>query len=102
MARIHAHTRGKSHSTRPSTHTLPTWVSTTSSELSSLIVQLSKEGLNPSGIGIKLRDEHNIPLSKPILGKSITRILSDNGIAVELPEDLFQLVKKAIGLQKHL
>jgi small subunit ribosomal protein S15 len=102
MARIHAHTRGKSHSTRPSTHTLPTWVSTTSSELSSLIVQLSKEGLNPSGIGIKLRDEHNIPLSKPILGKSITRILSDNGIAVELPEDLSQLVKKAIGLQKHL
>lgn len=102
MARIHAHTRGKSHSTRPSTHTLPTWVSATSSELSSLIVQLSKEGLNPSGIGIKLRDEHNIPLSKPILGKSITRILSDNGIAVELPEDLSQLVKKAIGLQKHL
>lgn len=102
MARIHAHTRGKSHSTRPSTHTLPTWVSTTSSEVSSLIVQLSKEGLNPSGIGIKLRDEHNIPLSKPILGKSITRILSDNGIAVELPEDLSQLVKKAIGLQKHL
>jgi len=102
MARIHAHTRGKSHSTRPSTHTLPTWVSTPSSELSSLIVQLSKEGLNPSGIGIKLRDEHNIPLSKPILGKSITRILSDNGIAVELPEDLSQLVKKAIGLQKHL
>ena len=102
MARIHAHTRGKSHSTRPSTHSLPTWVSSTNSDLTSLIVQLSKDGLSPSGIGIKLRDEHSIPLAKPILGKSITNILADNNVVAELPEDLSQLVKKAVGLQKHL
>ena len=102
MARMHAHTRGKSHSTRPSSHSLPTWVSNTNSELTSLIVQLSKEGLGPSEIGIRIRDQHAIPLAKPILGKNITHILTENNIHTELPEDLSQLVKKAIGLQKHL
>jgi small subunit ribosomal protein S15 len=67
-----------------------------------LIVQLSKDGLSPSGIGIKLRDEHSIPLAKPLLGKSITNILADNNVVAELPEDISQLVKKAVGLQKHL
>lgn len=102
MARIHAHTHGKSHSTRPSSHNLPTWVSSTNSELTSLIVQFSKDGLGPSEIGVKIRDQHAIPLAKPILGKNITHILTENGIVTELPEDLSQLVKKAIGLQKHL
>jgi small subunit ribosomal protein S15 len=102
MARMHAHTRGKSHSTRPSSHSLPTWVSSTTSELTSLIVQLSKGGLGPSEIGIRLRDQNAIPLAKPILGKNITHILTENSIDTELPEDLSQLVKKAIGLQKHL
>jgi small subunit ribosomal protein S15 len=102
MARIHAHTHGKSHSTRPSSQNLPTWVSSTNSELTSLIVQFSKDGLGPSEIGVKIRDQHAIPLAKPILGKNITHILTENGIVTELPEDLSQLVKKAIGLQKHL
>lgn len=102
MARMHAHTRGKSHSTRPSSHSLPTWVSNTNSELTSLIVQLSKEGLGPSEIGIRIRDQHAIPLTKAILGKNMTHILTENNIHTELPEDLSQLVKKAIGLQKHL
>jgi small subunit ribosomal protein S15 len=102
MARIHAHTHGKSHSTRPSSQNLPTWVSSTNSELTSLIVQFSKDGLGPSEIGVKIRDQHAIPLAKPILGKNITHILTENGIFTELPEDLSQLVKKAIGLQKHL
>lgn len=102
MARIHAHTHGRSHSTRPSSHNLPSWVSNNSSDLSSIIIQFSKDGLSPSEIGTKLRDVHGVPLAKQILGKSITHILTDNNIVTELPEDLSQLVKKALGLQKHL
>ena len=102
MARIHAHTHGRSHSTRPSSHNLPSWVSNNPSDLSSIIIQFSKDGLSPSEIGTKLRDVHGVPLAKQILGKSITHILTDNNIVTELPEDLSQLVKKALGLQKHL
>ena len=66
------------------------------------MVQLSKDGLGPSEIGLKLRDQHGIPLVKPIVGKSVTDILAENNIRSEMPEDLDQLVKKALGLQKHL
>ena len=63
---------------------------------------MSKDGLSPSEIGLKLRDEHGIPLIKPVLGKSLTEVLADNSIKPDMPEDLEKLGMKALGLQKHL
>lgn len=71
-------------------------------QVSSLVLKLSKDGLSPSEIGLKLRDEHGIPLVKPVVGKSLTELLVDNNVRPEMPEDLETLVKKAVGLQKHL
>jgi small subunit ribosomal protein S15 len=102
MARIHAHTHGKSHSIRPTSKNAPTWVTQNQGELSALVVQLSKEGLTPSQIGINLRDEYGIALIKSTTGKTITKILLENNIKEEMPEDLDQLIRKAIGLQKHI
>lgn len=102
MARIHVHTHGKSHSTRPTSKSPPAWLNQSQEKVTSLVVQLSKDGLGPSEIGLKLRDQHGIPLVKPIVGKSVTDILAENNIRSEMPEDLDQLVKKALGLQKHL
>jgi small subunit ribosomal protein S15 len=102
MARIHAHTRGKSHSLRPASKNTPSWQVGNQGEISSLIIQLSKEGLTPSDIGIQLRDQYAIPLLKPILGKSVTDVLNENNIKRDMPEDLNQLVQKALGLQNHL
>jgi len=102
MARIHAHTHGKSHSIRPASKNTPSWIKQSQEEISSLVVQLSKAGLTPSEIGIRIRDEHGIPLIKSVLGKAMTRVLYENKIQREMPEDLEQLVHKALGLQKHL
>jgi small subunit ribosomal protein S15 len=99
---MHAHTRGKSHSSRPASPSSPSWLKMTSAEVSSLVISLSKEGLSPSEIGLNLRDNHAIPLVKPITGKTITQMLSEGNVKKELPEDLEHLVQKAIGLQKHL
>jgi small subunit ribosomal protein S15 len=102
MARIHAHTRGKSHSTRPASPTPPSWIDMTSDDVSSLVISLSKEGLSPSEIGLNLRDYHSIPLVKHVTGKSITQLLLEGDLKKELPEDLERLVEKAIGLQRHI
>jgi small subunit ribosomal protein S15 len=102
MARIHAHTHGKSHSVRPTSKDVPSWITQSHSEISSLVVQLSKKGLTSSEIGNRLRDEYAIPLIKPILGKSITEVFDENNLKIDMPEDLNQLVHKALGLQKHL
>ena len=102
MARIHVHTHGKSHSTRPTSKTAPTWLSQSPEQISSLAVKMSKDGASPSEIGLKLRDEHGVPLIKSVVGKSLTEVLADNNVKPDMPEDLDVLVKKAVGLQKHL
>ncbi|MGI0037661.1 MAG: 30S ribosomal protein S15 [Nitrososphaera sp.] len=102
MARIHVHTHGKSHSTRPASKSSPSWINQSQDQVSALVVKLSKDGLSPSEIGLNLRDHHGIPLVKPVVGKSMINILAENNIKPEMPEDLEKLVTKALGLQKHL
>ena len=51
---------------------------------------------------MKLRDQHAIPLVKPIIKKGITEVLEENDLKQEYPEDLNNILNKAIGLQKHL
>src|SRR5215210_8115762 len=88
MARIHVQTHGKSHSIRPTSKEPAPWISQSRDQVSALVVDLAKEGLSPSEIGLRLRDEHNIPLAKPVLGKSLTKVLIENNIMSEMPEDL--------------
>ncbi len=102
MGRLHTHNHGKSHSTRPITLKKPSWITQTPKEIEEIITKYGKEGLTPSQIGIKLRDQHAIPLAKPIINKGITQVLDENNLKSELPEDLASIVNKSVGLQKHL
>lgn len=58
--------------------------------------------MTPSQIGIKLRDQHAIPLVKHVHGKTMSEILRKHEMESEMPEDLDNIVKKAVGLQRHL
>ena len=91
-----------SQSTRPVSKRSPTWCKYTPEEVEALVVKLAREGHNSSKIGIILRDQHGIPLAKPITGKTITQILKGAGMAPSLPEDLETLLKKASRLHAHL
>ena len=102
MGRMHTHRHGKSHSIRPATLRVASWITQSPAEVEELVVKYSKDGLTPSQIGIKLRDQHSIPLIKPITKKTIGQILEENDLKAEMPEDLENIVKKAVGLQKHL
>jgi small subunit ribosomal protein S15 len=102
MGRLHTHNHGKSHSTRPVDLKKPSWVTQSSKEIEEMIIKYGKEGLPPSQIGLKLRDQHAIPLVRPIINKGIMQVLNENKVGQELPEDLNNIVNKAVGLQKHL
>ena len=102
MGRQHSHNYGKSHSIRPVNPKAPSWIKQDGKEIEELIVKYAKDDLAASQIGIKLRDQHSIPLVKPIIKKTISQVLEENDLNGDLPEDLDNIVKKAIGLQKHL
>ncbi len=102
MGRMHTHRHGKSHSIRPITLRAPSWTIPSPKEIEELVVKYTKDGLTPSQIGIKLRDQHSIPLVKPIMKKSMGQILEENDLKSEMPEDLGNIVNRAVGLQKHL
>ena len=94
--------KGRSHQTRPVTKRSPAWCRYTSEEVEALVIKLAKEGHPLSKIGIILRDQHGIPLTKPITGKSISEILKERELAPAIPEDLETLMRKATRLHVHL
>ena len=93
--------KGLSHQTRPVTKRPPAWCRYTAEEVEALIMKLAKEGHSPSKIGTILRDQHGIPLAKPITGKSVSQILKERKLFSTLPEDLENLLRKATRLHVH-
>jgi small subunit ribosomal protein S13e len=102
MGRMHTSGKGMSDSALPYRRSSPSWFKTTSSEVREQIVKLAKKGLTPSQIGVVLRDIHCVAQVKNVTGAKILRILKTRGLAPELPEDLYHLIKKAVSVRKHL
>jgi len=72
------------------------------SKVEELVVRLAKEGHSMSKIGVILRDQYSVPSVKQVVGKSVMQILEAHDIKHELPEDLMNLIKKAVALRRHL
>jgi len=102
MARIHARRRGKAGSKKPLSEPTPKWVQYKSDEVESLVLKLAKQGMSTSMIGLTLRDSYGVPDVEKITKKKIGKILEEKGIAPQIPEDINNLIKKAIQLKKHL
>ncbi len=102
MARIYSRKKGKSGSKRPIKKVKPSWLTYSPKEVEQLIVKLAKAENSPSKIGIILRDTYGIPLVKTITNKRILKILEENKLKPEIPEDLHSLIKKETKIIKHL
>jgi len=94
--------KGQSHSTRPARVGVPSWVRYTPTDVEELVISLYKKGYPPSMIGTILRDSYGIPLVKMVTGKKIMKILKEHGIQPEMPEDLYNLIKRAARVRRHL
>ena len=94
--------RGRSRSTRPVSKRPPNWVIYQPDEVKAIIINLAREGKAQSEIGTILRDEHGIPLVKPIVGYGIQRVLDEAGLAPRIPEDIYNLMVRSTKLRRHL
>ena len=101
MARMHARRKGRSGSSPQTRGKNPKW-SLKSKEVEKMVVELSSEGNTTSQIGIALRDMHGVPSVKLATGKSISKILEEKDMAPQLPENLTNLMRKAVKLGEHL
>ena len=102
MARMHSRKKGKSSSTRPARLEKPVWVELSPGEVENEVVKLARRGQSKSMIGTIMRDSQGVPLVKVVVGKKISQILEENEIEFSLPEDLTNLVKKALNIRKHI
>ena len=103
MARMYSSNKGKSGSSKPFVEAAPEWSNSDESAVTSLIVELGKSGKTSAEIGTILRDQHAIPDVRLVLnGKRITAILSENDIGGAYPEDMMNLMRKAVSLINHL
>ncbi|KAK3273962.1 ribosomal 40S subunit protein S13 [Cymbomonas tetramitiformis] len=91
-----------SSSALPYKRSAPTWLKITSTEVEEQCCKLAKKGLTPSQIGVILRDSHGIAQVSSVTGSKVLRILKGNGLAPEIPEDLYHLIKKAVSVRKHM
>jgi small subunit ribosomal protein S15 len=80
----------------------PSWCKYEAEEVEALVIKLAREGNPPSRIGTILRDQHGIPLTKSLTGKTVSGILAEAEMAPSVPEDLEMLLKKASRLSTHL
>ena len=101
MARIHARRKGRSGSSPQTRDKNPVWA-LKPKDVETKVVELSSEGNTTSQIGIVLRDMHGVPSVKLATGKSISKILKEKDISPQLPEDLTNLMRKAVKLGEHL
>lgn len=102
MARLHSRKKGKSGKTRPARLEKPAWVERSTEEVEGLVAKLARKGLSKSKIGVVLRDSYGVPLVKVVTGKKMSQIVKESGIESPLPEDITNLVKKALNIRKHL
>merc|ERR1712044_56241 len=102
MVRMHTPGKGISQSALPYRWSVPTWLKVTSEDVKEQIYKLAKKGLTPSQIGVILRDSHGVAQVRFVTGNKILRILKGKGLASEIPEDIYYLIKKAVSIRKHL
>jgi small subunit ribosomal protein S15 len=102
MARMHTRKRGSSSSTRPVRNSNPEWVPIDAAEIGKLIGKMAKEGLSSAQIGTRMRDQYGVPNVKLATGKSVVSLMKASGVKMEFPEDVRNLMKRAVRLSVHL
>ena len=103
---MHTRRRGSSDSDKPVADEPPEWSDVDEDAIEDRVVELAEQDHTPSEIGLKLRDEGvkgtPVPDVKLATGKKVTEILEENDADGDLPEDLRNLMERAVRLREHM
>jgi small subunit ribosomal protein S13e len=102
MGRMYGRGKGIAKSSIPYKKVPPRWLNVDANEVVRQIEALAKKGYKPSQIGVILRDNFAIPQSRLITGAKILRVLKKRGLAPQIPEDLYHLMRRAVSIRKHI
>ncbi len=103
---MHTRRRGSSDSDKPVADEPPEWSDIDPESIEEHVVDLAEQGYSPSEIGVQLRDQGvqgvPVPNVKLATGKKVTEILEENESEPEIPEDLRNLLARAVRLNEHM
>ena len=102
MARMHSKGKGTSGSSKPNNDTAPSWSESDKGTVEELIIKYANEGHSSAKIGTLLRDMHAVPDVRLVMGERISKTLSRNNLESTYPEDMMNLMRKALSLIDHL
>jgi small subunit ribosomal protein S15 len=101
MARMYSRKKGKSGSKKPMVKKAA-WVKYKPNEIEEIIVKLAKKGYPSARIGLVLRDQYGIPSTRIMTKEKISKILNKHNLYPKLPEDMYNLIKRAVDLIAHM
>jgi small subunit ribosomal protein S15 len=103
---MHTRRRGSSDSDRPVADDPPEWSDVDADAVEERVVELAEDGHSPSEIGLSLRDEGvdgtPVPDVSLVTDRKVTEILAEHDAEPELPEDLRNLLERAVRLTDHV
>lgn len=102
MSKLHSGKKGKSGSRRPKSAASAKHVEVPKEQIEELILKMVKEGTPEAKIGLILRDKYTVPSVKSVLGISLSAFLKKRQALPEYPDDILNLIKKAMRVRNHL
>ena len=103
MARMHTGKHGKAKSRKPDEASVTAeGLDKGSSEIVKEISEYARQGMHQARIGQMLKEKHKVPYIKHALGKRLGAVLEESGFKKEIPQDMLDLLTRAIKLRRHI
>ena len=99
---MHSNGKGTSGSSKPNIDVAPSWAESDKNTVEELILKYAQDGHSSAKIGTMLRDMHAVPDVRLVMGERISQTLTRNDITSTYPEDMMNLMRKALSLIDHL
>ncbi len=104
MAKLHTKGKGKSKSRKPDVEIgkMPEDLKLSKEEIEKIVEDLAKQHTHQAMIGQILKEKYGVKYFKQVFGKRLGKVLEEKGLLPQLPQDLLDLMKKAVNIRAHL